>query len=125
MTKEEKLNWLENEFQNCHTKASKLVETIEFLEKCKEFEVDDLLTEYRNNDSLFVKSELIESKYEYILGGDGRSSAWSEQRTGLVQKITLINVYISDSNYQKFIQYIKLIMKENVKALFINDTQVN
>ncbi len=125
MTKEEKLNWLANELQNCHTKASKLVETIEFLEKCKEFEVDDLLTEYRNKDSLFVKSELLEAKYEYILGGDGRSSAWSEQRTGLVQKITLINVYISPSNYQKFIAYIKLIMKENVKALFINDSQIN
>lgn len=125
MTKEEKISQLENEMQNYYINANKLNTQIEFLKNCKEFEVDDLLTEYRNNDSLFLKSELVEAKYEYILGGDGRSSAWSEQRTALVQKITLTNVYLSPSNYQKFIQYIKLIMKENVKALFINDTQVN
>lgn len=43
---------------------------------------------YQNIKSFFDLS-IINKEYEYILGGDGRSQPWSENRTGIVAIIKI------------------------------------
>ena len=41
----------------------------------------------------FYTASIENDKYEYVLGGDGRSSAWSEWREGRVLTVTVKNEY--------------------------------
>lgn len=92
---------LENQLKN-------LKNRLQYLCKAVEVDLKDLIKSYHLEDGNFFKTESKEGKYEYILGGDGRSSPWSETRIGLVLNITLDNrFYISNSTREKFEEYLK------------------
>lgn len=55
---------------------------IDALSKLTQPTTDDFYTNLPTQK--YYSAELEEKKYEYILGGDGRSSAWSEWREGCV-----------------------------------------
>lgn len=53
--------------------------------------------ELQSNINKYVTYKLEEGRYEYILGGDGRSQPWSEYRNGLLCNVTINeNIYLSD-----------------------------
>tara|TARA_B110000211_G_scaffold73647_1_gene85688 strand:- start:1244 stop:1594 length:351 start_codon:yes stop_codon:yes gene_type:complete len=74
------------------------------LKNCKQPKTEDL---YKGIENYFtVKNEA--GKYEFILGGDGRSSAWSEQRSGKISTITLNKgVYLNVLQEKIVVEYVK------------------
>lgn len=67
-------------------------EELEILKDCKQPNTVQL---YNGIEEYFTV-EKIYGTYEYILGGDGRSQPWSENRTGLIAKIKLKKgIYLS------------------------------
>ena len=77
-----------------HTKQlENCKQELESLKDCRQPVMDEL---YNNMKSLFTV-ETNQGKYEHILGGDGRSAPWSEQRTGLIAVITITkDIYLDD-----------------------------
>ena len=56
----------------------------------------------------YYTAEFEEKKYEYILGGDGRSSAWSEWREGNVLVVKVKEgYYITNELITVLINYVK------------------
>lgn len=74
---------------------------IEDLTQPKDFELYDGIEK-------FFTYEVINKDYEFVLGGDGRSKPWSEQRTGDVFVITLNEgVWLSNVQTQMLKDYVK------------------
>ena len=51
-------------------------------------------------------------EYEFILGGDDRSSPWSETRRGLIVTVKPKKVYLSEQDYRD----LKKIIRDKYKA---------
>jgi hypothetical protein len=64
-------------------------------------------------------------KYEYILGGDGRSRPWSEMRNGLICKVTINNdVYIDYTQEKCITTVIKEMSEKDIKKVEFCDGDV-
>ena len=86
----------------------------QLLDECK-LKLLDLRKCYQpTNKELYSKIEdfftykVINRKYIYILGGDGRSQPWDERRTGEVAEVIIEeNVFLSEDQKKVVSTYIK------------------
>lgn len=63
--------------------------------------------EFYNGIEKFFSVEKQNGRYEYILGGDGRSQPWSEMRTGLIATIKINKgVYLNTEQKKVVIEYV-------------------
>lgn len=100
-----------------------LKETIEskyssIIEMEKELESLNKSVQLSNFDLYKSINEIVsytksEKKYEHILGGDGRSQPWSEQREGLVIEVTIKEGVFLNST------------QEEIVKSYINDIEVS
>jgi hypothetical protein len=68
----------------------------------------DTIDLYNGIEKYFTHS-IKREEYEHILGGDGRSSAWSEKRIGDVLKISINkDVFLSSDQIEIVENYLKL-----------------
>lgn len=88
-----------------------------------ELELKDLIRKYEDRE--FSRSLTIEKgSFNYILGGDGRSSPYDEKREGIVLKMEIPEDYfVSSEDVNKFGIYLKM-TTEAVQAIFINQIQI-
>ena len=84
-----------------------------WLEDCKnEYEslkdcVQPKTTELYNGIEKFFSVEKQNGKYEYILGGDGRSQPWSETRSGLIATIKIKKgIYLNTEQKKVIKEYV-------------------
>lgn len=106
MNKEKRIKQLRNKL-NEYNDIKMQIERIESQEEVSFQQLREAF-DYNNNTKVFTH-KIVRKQYEFILGGDGRSSAWSEMRNGNVLVIKLSpNVYVSDSNKSKLKDYIRL-----------------
>ncbi len=63
----------------------------------------------------FYTTDLVKKKYEYILGGDGRSCAWSEIREGLVLVVKNKDGYYLS---EELITILTTYVKEKFKGMY-------
>ena len=83
----------------------------------------DVVRKYENGEFKNLTIEK-EGEYTYILGGDGRSSAWDEKRKGIVFKMEIPdNFFVTSETINKFAYYIK-VTEEAIQAIFINQIQI-
>jgi hypothetical protein len=66
-------------------------EELQNLSKMTQPTTDDFYANLPNKK--YYTADFEEKKYEYILGGDGRSSAWSEWREGVVLVVKIKDGY--------------------------------
>jgi hypothetical protein len=65
--------------------------------------------ELYNGIEAFFTIKNVKKKYENILGGDGRSSAWSENKEGKVLEVTILEgVYLSEPQIKVLREYIEI-----------------
>ena len=123
MNKTSKIKEIESKINHYDELIEEYKAEIEKINNLTEISITDLILEFHKEDSVFVKKEKTQSQYKYILGGDGRSDPWDENRMGLVLKIQLFKIYVSDEDLKKFIEFLKATKEEEVKAIFINNYQ--
>lgn len=102
--------------------VEKLEIEVRNLETLSEMSILELITEFEKEKSEKITSSKSNSEYNYILGGDGRSQPWDEKRTGNVLNITTTDIYFSEENLKKLVEYIKATNSFN--AIFINNKQL-
>ena len=88
-----------------HKKYLKQYESsLEKLKKCTQPTNKEL---YDNMERYFTY-QIINRRYKFILGGDGRSAPWDEIRTGEVGEVLINeNLFLSGNQLQIVFQYIK------------------
>lgn len=63
--------------------------------------------EFHNGMNKYFTVEVKEMDYEHILGGDGRSSPYSETRKGMVALISIKDgIYLSENQYNIVKEYV-------------------
>jgi len=105
----EELKRLTHVLSNTTEKVLDLNNEIERLSKQSQPTISEL---YANIDK-FIEFVILEnSSYEHILGGDGRSRPWSEQRKGKVAEIIIKDlVFLSDEQIEVVKEYVNRIYK--------------
>lgn len=85
----------------------------DYLMSCSQPTIEELFSDI----SEYVKSEIERKPYRHILGGDGRSRPWDEERTGNVLTITIMpKIYLSGSQKNMVREYY---------SEFITDKEIN
>lgn len=125
MNKQAKILELSTEIQGLERKIDLKKIELAKLEGKTELTIADLLQDYTGHGQGFLKFTLKPDKFEYILGGDGRSQPWSETRKGKVLHINcnIEDLYVSSENLQKLVHYIKAVDEREIDAFFINGRQ--
>lgn len=98
------------------TKRVELLKTENrLLSEMTELLLTDLITKQPHEKDI-LKITKSKKSYENILGGDGRSSPWSEQKIGRVVEIRLIkpNIYLSEETKAAYISYYKMAEEEKI-----------
>ena len=102
MTLDEAIKYTErsmNQHMKGYTSASK---TLSRLNHCREISDWKLMNLYTGDIPGLTKN-VTRGKYKYILGGDGRSAAWDEDRVGEIMTLNIDRVYLS-SNQEKMLK---------------------
>lgn len=103
-------------------KIDQIDEKLKALQAKREIGIKDLFTEYEKREGFEVVKE--SGPYQYVLGGDDRSTPWDETRTGLVLKVTTPkDLYLSTDDLYSFRVYLKITEGSDVQAIFINGRQ--
>lgn len=102
--KEMKIQDLKFCISRLETDLKERKEELKYLEQCKQIKPFELIE--RIND--FISVETKEGSYEHILGGDGRSRPYSEQREGLISIVTFKEkIYLTDQIKGLIIHFVK------------------
>lgn len=84
------------------------------LKTLTEIDSVNVIRDIEINDFILVSFEVKEGLYEYILGGDGRSQPWSENRKGIIAYVKINSIYyLSNENRDTVIKYLKATRKYN------------
>lgn len=113
MTKQQYIDSLNKGIDQCKNSIKGYIEEITIISKCKEIFISDLIVDFEKEHSDYMTKNEVSGNYEFILGGDGRSRPWSEQRFGKILELKLSDVYVSDEDLRKFHEYLKTTTKFN------------
>ncbi len=117
---------IEKEIKFLQEKISKLEAEKLRLENSITVQLTDLIIEYQKESSVFVYKSYESKQYKRILGGDGRSSPWDEDRIGNCLLVTIASkVFVSDDDLKKFEEYLKIIRTHDVECIFLNGYQLD
>lgn len=83
--------------------VNKLSERIDLLTNQKDFHHSDFVKP-NTKDEKFFTYQIEKGSYENILGGDGRSRPWSEQKEGTICKVSLSPEYYFDQVHRQIIK---------------------
>ena len=123
MTRKSELKRLGDLIEGYKQKIVEYENLYQKIEGQTELELKDIVRKYENGEFKNLTIEK-EGEYTYILGGDGRSSAWDEKRKGIVFKMEIPdNFFVSSESINKFAYYIKA-TEEAIQAIFINEKQI-
>jgi len=108
MTLQETIKQKEQRFESDRLNLESLKTEIIMLKTKQEASASDLIKDFESGAGKFIRSKTRNSTYEFILGGDGRSQPWSEQRKGMVCEVAFISeIWASDESKQKLKIYIQ------------------
>lgn len=124
MTKSEYLNHINNSIAQSELLIANYKIEYEKVLKLEEISFSKLIQEYEINGSLYFEKSIEFEEYTEILGGDGRSAPFDRKNKGLVLNIYTNGLYISQSDKNKFIQYLCAVNTGDIAAIKINDIQV-
>jgi len=120
MTKNEEIKTLEQEVIKLHLQIASKNERITDLKNKNEKDLKYIIQEFENENSESVIKKVLFEDYEFVLGGDGRSTPFSETREGQVLDIRFDNIYLSNEIMNKFKEYLKATVTKNIKSVKIN-----
>ena len=125
-TKQEILEFIDLQISNFQKSIDELNDKKNVLENSKEVFLNDLIEDFLKEHSQILTKNTENQSYKHILGGDGRSMPYDEQRMGLCLNINLDEKYfLNKKDLSKFLKFIQLVKPENVVAVFFNKNQIN
>ena len=100
MNLEEKKADLNKRLKNVESSAATYKEELKLLET----KTQPTNAQLHDGLSSYVDILIGEGEYTHVLGGDGRSRAWSEQRTGIVASLVVFPMYYLSSDQLKMVK---------------------
>lgn len=111
MKLEDKILKTQNDLRHYKKEIKLLEEELKDLENSMLVSDGDL---YNNITDYIEVNKHMNKKYEHILGGDGRSSAWSETRKGVVLELKIFKgYYLTQEQKDKVKSILKIIHSAN------------
>lgn len=91
MDLQEKIDGYEKQLLKNKEQVSIYEQKLEYLKKLSQPTIDEFYANLPTDKYYTIEFE--DKKYEFVLGGDGRSSAWSEWREGRVLTVKIRDEY--------------------------------